>query len=112
MPAGTRRNLVSIYRPTVIGQNASGEDVVSNVLLGEAWVRIDALAGREAESARQLFAEARFRVTLDHPLSSMTIQRKDIILWGSPGRMLDILDVEDQTQRRRAVVLLAKDYTD
>jgi len=112
MRAGNRRTRVSFYRPTVAGQNTSGEDVLaSNVLLGSAWVGIRALQGRELEAARQLYAEAVFEITMDHPLSGYTLQRKDIILWGSPGRILDILDCEDPDQRRREVVIMAKEYT-
>ena len=110
--SGGRRNRVSFYRPTITGQNSTGEDVVSNVLLGSAWVEIIAIEGREIEIARQLWAEARFRITMDHPLSGYTLQRKDIILWGSPGRTLDILDAEDLTNRHRQVVLIAKDLAD
>ncbi len=83
--------------------------LAGNVLLGSAWVGIEALTGRELEAARQLFAEARFRITMDHPLSSFTLQRKDAIAWGT--RTLNILDCEDPGQRRREVVILAKEYT-
>lgn len=112
MRAGRRRTFVSIYRPTVTGQNASGEDTVANVFVASMWVDIQPMTGREAESARQLWAEARFRISAPHHLDEYTIQRKDIILWGSPGRWLDILDVEDVDQRRRELVIYAKDYTE
>lgn len=108
MPAGPRNQLVTFLRPTVTSQNASGEDVVSNVTLGTAWVKIERLAGREAMRAQQLQAEAQFQITMDHPLSSFTLQRKDLIDWGD--RTLDILDAEDPNQRRRGVVILAKEY--
>lgn len=110
MPAGPRNQLVTFYRPTVTGQNSSGEDTVSNVSLGTAWVKIERLAGREAARAQQLQAEAQFQVTMDHPLTSFTLKRKDLIEWGD--RTLDILDCEDPDQRRRGVVILAKEYTD
>ena len=35
--AGLRNTYVTFYRPTISGQNASGEDIVSDVLLGTAW---------------------------------------------------------------------------
>lgn len=105
--AGTRNCLVTFYRPTVTAQNSSGEDVVSNVQIGRAWVQIMALVGKELEIARQLWAEARFRLILDHPLNGYTLQRADIVTWGT--RTLDILDAEDPDQQRRQVIVTAKE---
>lgn len=109
MRAGLRNCRVTFYRPTISAQTASGEDTVTDVSLGSAWVQIRALAGRELEAAQQIFAEARFRVEIEHPLDEYTLQRKDKITWGS--RTLDILDVEDPTQTRRSQVILAKEHT-
>lgn len=108
MRAGPRRTRIDFYRPTVTGQNPSGENIVSNQLLGSAWASVEAMSGMESEAARQLFAEARFKITMDHPLSGYTLQRKDTISWGT--RTLDILDCEDPDQRRRGVVILAKEF--
>lgn len=110
MRAGLRRSRVTFYRPTVGSQNSSGEDVKTNVSLGSAWVAIKALEGRELERAQQLYAEARFRIEMEHPLTDYTLQRADIVTWGS--RTLDILDAEDPNQQRRRVVMIAKEYTD
>lgn len=109
MRAGLRRSRVTFYRPTVSAQNSSGEDTKTNVSLGSAWVKITAMQGRELERAQQLQAEARFKIETEHPLSEYTLQRADVITWGS--RTLDILDVEDQTQRRRGQVIYAKELT-
>jgi SPP1 family predicted phage head-tail adaptor len=109
MRAGNRRSRVSFYRPTVTGQTASGEDTVSSVLLGTAWVQVEAITGSEREVGQQLWAEARFRIVMEHPLSSFALQRSDTIEWGT--RTLDILDCEDQNQRRREVRILAKEHT-
>jgi SPP1 family predicted phage head-tail adaptor len=108
MRAGPRNQLVRFYRPTVTGQNTSGEDVVSSTLLGSAWVHVEALAGKEFTRGQQLQAEAEFKITMDHPLSGFTLRRKDTITWGT--RTLDILSCEDPTQRRREVVITAKEY--
>lgn len=108
--AGPRRSRVAFYRPTVTSQNSSGGDVTSNVLLGSAWVRIDALKGREMERGQQLQAEAYFKIETEHPLTSYTLQRADIMTWGS--RTLDIESCEDPTQRRRGQVIFAKELTD
>ena len=109
MRAGPRNQLVTFRRPTVTGQNSSGEDVVSNLELGTAWVYIEAISGQEFTRGQQLQAQADFRVAMDHPLSGFTLQRKDTISWGS--RVLNILNCEDQDQRRRSVTILAKEYT-
>ncbi len=110
MRAGHRRSRVTFYRPTVTSQNSSGEDVESNVSLGSAWVKITALQGRELERAQQLQAEARFKIEMEHPLTDYALQRADTITWGS--RTLDILDVEDPDQRRRGLVIFAKELTE
>lgn len=107
MRAGLRRSRVTFRRPTVTSQSSSGEDVKSNVSLGSAWVKITALQGRELERAQQLQAEARFKIETEHSLTTYTLQRADIISWGS--RTLDILDVEDPDQRRRGLVVYAKE---
>lgn len=110
MRAGLRRSRVTFRRPTITSQNSSGEDVKSNISLGSAWVKITALQGRELERAQQLQAEARFKIETEHPLTSYTLQRADIIAWGS--RTLDILDIEDPNQRRRGQVIFAKELTE
>lgn len=109
MRAGPRRTRIEFFRPTITGQNPSGEDIVSNELLGGAWASVIAMSGREAEEARQLFAEARFKIEIEHPLGGYTLQRKDTISWGT--RTLDILDCEDPDQRRRSLVIMAKEFT-
>lgn len=110
MSAGQRNTRVSFYRPTVTGQNSSGEDVVTNTLLGSAWVDIRSLQGREKEQAQQLQAVGLYKVTMDHPLSTFTLQRKDFILWGSPGRTLSITDIEEPRQMRRELILTALEF--
>lgn len=109
MPAGQRRTRIAFYRPTVTGQNASGEDLISNVKIGESWAQISQLTGRELQIAAQRFAEARFRIEIGNPLTGFTPQREDHILWGS--RRLNILDCEDPTQRRRYLNLIVSEYT-
>lgn len=109
MRAGPRNARVNFYRPTVTGQNTSGEDTVSNTLLGSAWVEIRSLRGTEREIGQQLAAEAQFMILTEHPLDEYTLQRKDYITWGS--RTLDILSVEDPDQRRRGQVIYAKEFT-
>lgn len=110
MRASNRNSRVTFYRPTITSQNASGEDVYSNVTLGSAWVEIKALEGKEIEQGQQLKAEARFRIRMEHPLSQYTLRRADRITWGS--RTLDILDVEDPLGKRRRVTLFAKEFTE
>lgn len=109
MPAGQRRTRLTFYRPTIDSQNASGEDVVTNVEIGAAWAQMEALTGRELQIAAQRFAEAKFRIVIDNPLASFAPQREDFIQWGT--RRLNILDCEDPTQQRRSLVLLASEYT-
>lgn len=109
MLAGRRNQRLQFIRAEK-AQNASGEDITTWTHLAFVWARIEALAGRELEAAQQTWAEARFRITIDHPLSSFTPRREDRIMWGSPARILDILDSEDQTNHRRTVLIHAKEY--
>ena len=105
-----RNNRVTFYRPEITGQNASGEDIIDPVELGHAWVKITALQGNELEAAHQIWAEARFRIEMEHPLKDYTLQRRDYFKWGS--RQLDIVDVEDPDQSRRTVVIHARELTE
>lgn len=107
MRAGNRSHRVTFTRPTVSAQNASGEDAVSNVDLGDAWVNIAALKGNEREAGQQLYAEAHYFITTEHPLASYTLQRKDKILWGS--KTLNILDIQDVDHKRRGLRIVAKE---
>ncbi len=103
-----RNQRVTFYRPTISSQNSSGEDVVTNVSLGSAWVRIRPLSGREREQAQQLMAHAEFEIYAEHPLSGYTLQSKDIAEWGD--RTLDLYVPEDPTGKRRNIFLYAKEY--
>lgn len=105
--AGLRNTYVTFYRPTISGQNASGEDIVSDVLLGTAWVMIRSTKGTEEERNREKVAIANFKITMGG-LEGFTLQRKDYIAWGSPtARRLEIVDVEDVDQTKAQVLIFA-----
>lgn len=110
MRASLRSSRVTFSRPTITGQNSSGENIKTYVTLGSAWVEIKAKQGKEMESGLQLTAEAQFKIRMEHPLSNYTLRREDRITWGS--RTLDIIDVEDPDQRRRGVTIFAKEFTE
>ena len=107
MRAGSLRSRIEIRRITVTGQNSSGEDITSEASLGTYYAEVRALAGRQLEAARQLYAEARFQIRMRRD-TAQNFQRKDKIYWGS--RVLDLLDVEDPNQYQREIVMLAKEY--
>lgn len=106
--AGRRNISVGFYRSVISGQNASGEDVIVATLLGTCWVHIAMERGREVELDREKRSQAKFRVVMDHPLDTFTLQRKDYLLWGS--RRLEIVDVEDTDQTRHSLVVYAEEY--
>lgn len=112
MRAGNLRSRITIKRlPTEseTTQNTFGEDVLTEPELGDFWADIRSVQGRELESMQQTWAEARFKVVLRYQSMDIVIRRKDKIYWGE--RILDILDVEDQDQRRRELTLIAKEFT-
>ncbi|OFX13202.1 MAG: hypothetical protein A2Z18_11075 [Armatimonadetes bacterium RBG_16_58_9] len=108
MRIGPYRHRITISRKTVSGQNSYGEDVsdYTTTAFGPFWAEVTALRGRELESARQTWAEARFRVRMRHQ-PGVTVRREDRITWGT--RTLDILDAEDQAGRQREIVMYCRE---
>ena len=108
MRAGTLRCQVTLQHKTILSQDTFGQDVVSWTADtdGPFWAMIDALQGRQLEAAQQTWAEARLRVTIRYQ-PGVTIERADRLLWGS--RVLDILDAEDPSQRKRKVVMICRE---
>jgi len=111
MRAGALRSRVTVQRKTITAQNSDGADVVDWTLDvdGPFWATIDALQGRQLEAMQQIWAEARFRVTIRYQ-EGVPIARADRLLWGT--RILDILDAEDPDQRKRQVVMICKELVE
>lgn len=110
MRAGTLRHRLTFTETITAGVNSFGEAIKTNVLVGEFACRIDALQGRELQAAMQRWAEARYKITMRHQ-PGVTFTREMQAWWGSPARIMDILDVQDvQGSLRPDIVMFAKDY--
>lgn len=110
MQAGKFRHRLLFTQPTSSAQNSYGEAIVVNTLVGEFWCSIEAMKGRELELAQQRWAEAQYKITLRHQ-PGITFTRKMQAWWGSPARVMDILDVHDvEGSVRPQIVMFAKDY--
>lgn len=103
MRSGDTPHRIAISDPTPVTQSSFGEDVVSNPTdVGTFWCKVEALQGRELESARQRWAEARYKITMRK--QAVTFTRKMTGLWN--GRHLNILDVQDVGGNSRPEVMM------
>ncbi len=108
MRAGRLRHNISLTTPTVTGQNSYGEDIVTDTQIGTFPCLIEALVGRERDSAMQRWAEAKYKITMRQQ-PGITFSSKMSATFGS--RTLDILDVEDLGESLRPeVVMYAQDH--
>ena len=105
---GLLRDLVIFQRPVKTADSIGGDAVTGYTEVARCWCLVRAMIGREMESVRQVWAEARFRIRTWFP--SVTIQRADIGFWGD--RRLDVLDAEDPDGRGRELVVYARELTE
>ncbi len=110
MNTGDLRYSVQIEQKTITGQDSYGQDIYTWTVVATLWCEVRAMTGRELEAAQQLHAEARWKMQTHYP--SVTIKREMRAVFGSPPRVLDILDAEDPTGKRREMVLLLKGWTE
>lgn len=106
---GDLRTQVQFQSKTVSSQDSAGQDVFTWTTQFTAWCEVRALVGREIEAARQLNAEAKFKIRTHFP-TTVTIQRAWRAVMGT--RILDIIDAEDPTGERREIVVTAKEWTE
>lgn len=108
MRAGKLRHTISITTPTVTGQNSSGEDIVTDTPIGTFPCLIESLVGRELERAMQMWAQAKYKITMRRQ-PGVVFTRTMSATFGS--RVLDILDVEDLGEDLRPeVIMYAQDF--
>lgn len=91
------------------GTNASGEEILGTpIATGTFWCNVEALQGRELETAMQKWAEAKYRITMRRQ-PGITFTRKMTATWN--GRAMDILDVVDLGDScQPTVTLTTRDY--
>jgi SPP1 family predicted phage head-tail adaptor len=105
---GDLRTQVQFQAPTVASQDSAGQNVTTWVTQFTAWCQVTALVGREIEVARQLNAEAKFKLRLHFP--PVTVEREWRAVMGT--RALNIIDAEDPTGERRELVVTAKEWVE
>lgn len=113
MRRGQLRSRITILRRTEGAQNDAGEPAMTWASLGERFAKVEALRGFERGALQQTWAEVSYRITLDFD-PTVTIRRADAIVRGAWDGLalptLDILDVADPDDRRRTLVLYAREY--
>jgi len=112
---GTLRHRIYIQSKTEGAQNQHGEPAITWATFQEAQARIEAMTGRELETAQQTWADARLKV-ITHYISG--VKREMRIVWGgldgnndplSTARLLDILDAEDPKGTGATLVMICKE---
>ncbi len=108
---GALRHQIMWQRKNVLGQDASGGDVLQDpwpdVVTCKAEIR--SLSGRELELVQQKWAEARYQIT-QHFVRGLNTDMR--VSWFVDGdtKILDILDVSDPVGTSRYQIAIARDY--
>ncbi len=102
---GTLRHRVCIRQKTITGTDGYGHDTYTWTDYQVCYAAIVALQGREFEAARQIWADARFRVTVPY-LTGVTTQMR--VHWDETAQDLEILDVQDPWGTRTVLQMTCK----
>ena len=102
--AGLLRHRISIEAYST-AKNGRGEDISQWATHAQRWADVTPLSGREAERAKQIEAEATWKITLRY---DPTIQPDHRIKFD--GRTLDILSIIDTDYQHRELQILAKEH--
>jgi len=101
---GRLRHRLTLQR-CIKTQDGYGQDVLAWTDTTTFWAQVRAMQGRELETARQTWAEARFKIRMWHP--NQEIRREDRLVWDE--RTLDILDAEDPDGTGREMLIIARE---
>lgn len=108
---GLARQAVVWQRKAVSGQDSYGQDtyVWRDVLAIQARVR--ALQGRELDSARQTWAEARYKV--EHQYYPGLEREMRVYFWdGAVNHYLEVLDVQDAAGTGLQTTAICKEWAE
>ncbi len=105
---GDFRTQVTFQARTVTSQDSYGQDVFTWATQFTGWFSVTATEGREIEAAKQLNAEAKYRMVGHYP--PVTIKRE----WRAvlEDRMLNVIDAGDAWGTRRWIVVQAKEWAE
>lgn len=105
MQAGRLRHRVTIQAATIT-QDSRGQTVETWADVVTVWARCRQVSGREATLARQLHAEAEWRIDMRFRTGVTTQHR---LVHGA--HTLEILSLIDPDNRKRELTILAKEST-
>jgi head-tail adaptor len=100
-----RKNVSGIR--SSFGDDIAGDPAYLNVVTCKA--EIASLEGRELEAARQLWSEARYKIT-QHYYAGLTTDLRISWYIGGEVKTLDVLDIQDPLQTARVQIIYAKDH--
>ena len=101
--AGKLRHRANIRRPMVEPDESGAPKVAAFSFVANCWCEITTLAGRQAELAHQVHAEATHAVVIRHPRASFDVVSGDKIL--TDNRFPDMLVVWAGDREGRGIQL-------
>jgi SPP1 family predicted phage head-tail adaptor len=103
--AGKLRNRASIRRPAET-QDDYGQPIKGYSEIGQAWVSVETLAGRELLEARQMVAQADYRVIMR--CSDYELKPNDQFWLTCKNLTLEILHINDVDLKGKEFVILCR----
>jgi len=106
---GLLRHQTTWQRKAVTGQDSYGEDVFAWIEVVTLRAQVRQMQGREIDSARQSWPDARYSIMQPYRAGLDTAMR---ISWYIDGevRALDVLDIADTPGVGRYQTVIAKDH--
>lgn len=104
MSAGTRHCRVTVLTASAGVQDSMGQVAADYATIGDRWVEIEQLEGRELERARAIVADASHRVTM---LWDPQVTTRSRLLYR--GRVLEVAAVNNTDERRKEMVLVCRE---
>jgi SPP1 family predicted phage head-tail adaptor len=108
LQVGECRNQVTFQEFVSTSQDSQGQNVGTWTNRFTLWCKVEEGGGRELNSARQTFAEAKYVIRTFRP--PVTIERA----WRAikDGGFLNILDAGDPFGTRREVLIIAREFVE
>lgn len=105
MRAGELRHTVELHSATE-SRGASGESINTYAEYATVRASVEALTGRELESAQQISAETKFKITMRYYSGVVTEHR---IVFGS--RTFEINHIINPQEKNKMLILYCKEVT-
>lgn len=99
-PAGKYRQRITLLAPSASESlDAYAEPLVNPITVGTFWARVTPLSGHELVSAKQVKAQATFKVSMRYQGSSVIVS--PLHQFSMNGRTFGIFDVKNVEERDR-----------